>query len=273
MLRRSAFTLIELLVVIAIIALLIAILLPALSNAREVAKTVICSSNVKQINTASTLYAHDHKDQIWPAMDWIFERDDRDLPVPGGRGLLYEYVDGVDKAGECPKNQRRTRDGDDDTSDLFDHAGVNTDYTMLDETQGARLGNTIFTYFVKDPRVGTPASFPPAQEHRFELFTSLPIFVEESVYFWNDVYTEGMWGNQDQVTTRHDHGGHMGLLDGQVILYRQAAGPLVEERERTLDFEGNDVYVRVKSGDRFFRVSDLGQPYGWINRPRLGPFN
>ncbi len=264
--RRPAFTLIELLVVIAIIAVLIALLLPALGNAREISKTVICSSNVKQINMASTLYANDHQDQIWPAMDWIYERDERGDPIPGGRGLLYEYVDGVDKAGECPKNGRRTGNGDERGSELF-NAGVNSDYTMFDETQGARLGLTIFTYFLKDPRFGTPRTYAPARENLFELFVSLPIFIEESVYFYNDRYTEGMWGNADQVTTRHDRGGHMGLLDGQVVLYRQASGPDIETRESREDFEANDVYVRNKVG-RFFRVSDVGQPYGWINRPR-----
>ncbi len=270
--KRPAFTLIELLVVIAIIAVLIAILLPALGNAREIAKTTICSSNVKQINMASTLYANNHQDQIWPALDWIFDRDERNLPIPGGLGLLYEYVDNADAVGECPKNQRRTRHGDEHDSELFDNAGVNTDYTMFDETQGARLGTTIFTYMLKFPTDPTPRAYAAQREDRMVLFQSLPIFVEESVFFWNDQFTEGMWGNEDQVSVRHDKGGHMGLLDGRVVLYRQASGPDPEERESREDFEANDVYVRTKSGDRFYKVSDQGQPYGWINRPRLGPF-
>lgn len=58
---RNGFTLIELLVVISIIALLIAILLPALSRARITANESVCRSNLKQLATASVAYATDNK--------------------------------------------------------------------------------------------------------------------------------------------------------------------------------------------------------------------
>jgi prepilin-type N-terminal cleavage/methylation domain-containing protein len=67
--HQRAFTLIELLVVIAIIALLIAILLPGLGEARRASRVIVCSANLQQFNVATQSYAADFQDRIW-AFSW-----------------------------------------------------------------------------------------------------------------------------------------------------------------------------------------------------------
>lgn len=67
--ERNGFTLVELLVVIAIVAVLMSVLLPALSRARQESKRAVCLSNLRQLQIAQVAYAGDHADALIAAGD------------------------------------------------------------------------------------------------------------------------------------------------------------------------------------------------------------
>ena len=73
--HSKGFTLIELLVVIAIIALLLAVLMPALRKAKEIARTVICKNNLKQQALGTIMYASSNNDTVpnSPSGSWLWD--------------------------------------------------------------------------------------------------------------------------------------------------------------------------------------------------------
>jgi prepilin-type N-terminal cleavage/methylation domain-containing protein/prepilin-type processing-associated H-X9-DG protein len=126
---KSAFTLIELLVVIAIIALLVGILLPALGSARQTARDVLCKSNLKQVATATHVYASDHKGKFPPVLsreNFVIDPDNgkvnmiwydvnrmgQYLPQEDFRNLAWDNIKNPTIGGsvlECPNHPDAAR--------------------------------------------------------------------------------------------------------------------------------------------------------------------
>jgi prepilin-type N-terminal cleavage/methylation domain-containing protein len=192
--RTHGFTLIELLVVIGIIALLIAMLLPALSKAKQQAQLVKCLSQVQQHVTATMVFTLDHRDQLpWPNWDggspavtdepgWLYD------PRVGGvaswsirDGSLYTYMQ-VEQLWRCP----------------------------MDDAPDNAVGVRRITSYVMN---GAVSSYSPGTPHRISGFDSSDVLYWEldedgGAGSWND----GSNYPYEYITSRHDLGGRGGPI-------------------------------------------------------------
>ena len=116
-LRFAAFTLVELLVVIGIIAILIAVLMPALGRVRDQANGVKCSANLRTLMTGALMFAQDHKGHLFGNWSDFQNKDEekRDF-LAGGTGIwqnapqagtLWRYIKD-ENVYRCPARSSAT---------------------------------------------------------------------------------------------------------------------------------------------------------------------
>lgn len=291
---RRGFTLIELLVVIAIIALLIGILLPAIGKTRETARAVLCKQRNRELAIITGMYANDHRNRIWPivlapnnAQRYTWARIWDEQQNRYRAGPMFEYLDHVTEVLACPTNRRRSLAGS-THSDLyeFQYNELDFDFTMIHGTQGARIDKDIRLYYLDRTKEGAPTSAGAPQYVRdrgdpfMTAFRSLPVFVEESTFFYNggaNAVADGLWGNDDQFSSRHGGTAHYAMVDGTVGEMSGVSGEAEELAEYGRDLLAREIYalmvgVTGGGGVRYRSLynynNNAGNPHGLLDRAR-----
>jgi prepilin-type N-terminal cleavage/methylation domain-containing protein/prepilin-type processing-associated H-X9-DG protein len=174
--HHKGFTLIELLVVIAIIAMLLAILMPALSKVKKIAQRVVCGTNLKGLGTAQTVYANDYDDEYavqgagnpnltWspdsttefadPSVPWSARTQ---LTVGASFYLLVREADVSPKSFVCPSSNQSEYDGYNannlDIVELFDFGA----YIAGNPIWGSRGPKNCVSYSYQAPYKGSAGS-------------------------------------------------------------------------------------------------------------------
>jgi prepilin-type N-terminal cleavage/methylation domain-containing protein len=211
--RRSAFTLVELLVVIAIIALLIAILLPVLSRAKEQSRGVVCQSNQRQLANAFLLFAHDNKGQlpgnffdrsnpIAARTDWLLGNTNGNWIFGPQSGTIFPYLARKMNVYRCPSFVEGIPGTGASSNGRFDY--------------GAFL---CFTG-AKVTRINAMSRFVYSSGRTENLPTPL-LCDEDPAFGINTANREGGHSNTDKMDHRHKGGAYYASIDTSVHWFNE----------------------------------------------------
>jgi len=233
-------------------------------------------------------------------------RDARRAPTglvganPWVPGQVFSYLSNSDIIFGCPENARRKSFSGGGTAPdaniesmlrtvFKTERDIHFDYSFMSGASLVRIDASTFvgwnrqclnltasqTGFGPRPRVVEAAN----ASNVITRFTGIPVFVEEDGYWWNSAVTDGLWSNEDQLSTRHDKQGIVGFLQGHVEQMKMPKGPVegAGGNQDRGDFTANDVYAQG-AGGRWFRAgsswfdamgagNSRGFSRGWLNAP------
>ncbi|MDY6914332.1 MAG: type II secretion system protein, partial [Planctomycetota bacterium] len=148
---RKGFTLIELLVVIAIISLLVSVTLPSLNKAKELARAVVCASNLRNIGLAMNLYMEDNGHKTYPPK-WVAQEP----KTPPLQVLLFDYAGQnrdmfLDPSAPDPVFATYA-----DGTPICTSYGYNTAMSLLKISEATHPGTTIVEACLVNVNIGLP---------------------------------------------------------------------------------------------------------------------